>query len=131
MERERLEGTRWSWEPLASGCTGPYSPIGGLSALQTVPPSLAITMPKVEMLNPRRFPKSCPESGTRCAGQVENFFHSTGKSMSQYFPLRGKNFSLFSAPSIPEKLSRVDIAHGTAIPHPSPRFGTRIAKAGV
>src|ERR1035441_4387833 len=93
MQKERPGRTRGSSESLASGCTGPYSPIEGLSALQTVTPSLAIAMPKVERLNRREFPNSCPESGTSCTGPVENFFHFTGKLMSQYFPQGGKNIS--------------------------------------
>src|ERR1019366_10734197 len=91
MQKERPGRTRGSSESLASGCTGPYSPIEGLSALQTVTPSLAIAMPKVERLNRREFPKSCPESGTSCTGPVENFFHFTGKlNLTKIFQRGGK-----------------------------------------
>src|SRR5665213_2831256 len=80
MQKERFEGTRGSWESLASGCIGPYSPIGGLSALQSVTPSLAIAVPKVEWLNPRGFPQEL--SGIR-----NELYRSSGKLFPLYWEI--------------------------------------------
>jgi hypothetical protein len=48
----------------------------------------------MERLNPGAFLMILRESGTSLSERMENTFHFSGKTMSQFFPLKGKNFSL-------------------------------------
>jgi hypothetical protein len=55
-------------------------------------------MPKVEPPHPAVFAVNWPGLGTSLIAQMENTFHYPGKSMSQFFPVKGKNLS-FSSPT--------------------------------
>jgi hypothetical protein len=74
---------------------------------------------------------NCPASGISLPGQVENSFHFPWQSLSHFLPLRGKIFSFFLVSRHSLECAKADILHGKIIPPYVPRFGTRIAKAGM
>src|ERR1035438_6022609 len=85
---------------------------------QSVTPSVAIRMPKVEDLGPKGFPMNCPTSESSLPRRVENCFHLSGKSMSQIVTLERKHLRLTLPPLLSKVCPSADILNGNSIPSP-------------